>query len=175
VEGATVIKKKICMLGCQGVGKTSLVRQFVQSVFADKYLATIGVKIDQKSVAVGKDAVELLLWDMEGLNDIRALRSAYLRGTAGYCLVADGTRPDTLDVTEMLQKQLGELLGRVPFLLLLNKCDLTSEWKVTNERLRPLERDGWKIFMTSARTGEKVEAAFQHLAERMLEPAGAQD
>jgi GTPase SAR1 family protein len=46
-------KKKICMVGQFGVGKTSLVRRFVESIFDESYLTTIGVKIDRKDVTVG--------------------------------------------------------------------------------------------------------------------------
>ena len=48
-----MIHKKICLLGGFGVGKTSLVSRFVHSIFSDKYLTTVGVKIDKKSVDLG--------------------------------------------------------------------------------------------------------------------------
>jgi len=51
-----MIQKKVCMVGTSGVGKTSLVAKFVHSMFSDKYLTTVGVKIDKKTVAVGDRA-----------------------------------------------------------------------------------------------------------------------
>jgi len=157
-----VIKKKICMLGNPGVGKTSLVRQFVYSAFSDKYLATLGVKIDQKTVTVGQQEVNLLLWDL------RALQTAYLRGAAGYLLVADGTRVATLETIARLQQQIEELLGKMPFALALNKKDLAGEWPTAEERLSELAHNGWRIFRTSAKTGENVEQAFMDLAARLV-------
>src|SRR5215211_7084781 len=93
-----VVQKKICMLGGFSVGKTSLVKRFVESVFSETYLTTVGVKIDKKTVDLGERAVNLILWDVAGEDDISAVRMSYyyLRGCAGYVLVADGTRPSTL-------------------------------------------------------------------------------
>ena len=134
-----MIKKKICMLGSPGVGKTSLVRQFVQSVFSDKYLATVGVRIDQKIIPVGQEQMGLLLWDMEGLTDLRTLQSAYLRGAAGYLLVADGTKPETLETVVRLQKQIEELLGKVPFGL----ASTSGTSPATGERM-PTVSEFWR-------------------------------
>jgi small GTP-binding protein len=84
-------QKKICMLGSFSVGKTSLVARYVSSVFSDKYLTTVGVKIDKKTVAVDGADVTLLLWDIYGEDDFQKLRMSYLRGASGYLLVVDGT------------------------------------------------------------------------------------
>ena len=45
-----MIQKKICMLGAFAVGKTSLVQRYVHSLYSDKYLTTVGVKIDKKAL-----------------------------------------------------------------------------------------------------------------------------
>jgi GTPase SAR1 family protein len=75
-----MVKKKICMLGYYGVGKTSLVSQFVNHLFADKYQTTVGVKIDKKLVACEGGEVILMLWDVAGEGCCRsALRSAKAR------------------------------------------------------------------------------------------------
>lgn len=98
-----MLQKKICMLGFFGVGKTSLVRRYVSSVFSDTYLTTVGVKIDKKTVTVREQTLNMLLWDIAGADDISALRTSYLRGAAGYLLVADGTRPETLEAARSMQ------------------------------------------------------------------------
>ena len=99
-----MIQKKICMLGATGVGKTSLVSRFVSSIFSDKYLTTVGVKIDKKTVTVEARTVTLVLWDIYGEDAFQSVRASYLRGAAGYLLVADGTRQLTLDTARSLQK-----------------------------------------------------------------------
>src|SRR4026207_752305 len=48
-----MLQKKVCVLGAFGVGKTSLVRRYVETIFSDTYLTTVGVKIDKKTLTVG--------------------------------------------------------------------------------------------------------------------------
>ena len=163
-----MLQKKICMLGFFGVGKTSLVRRYVSSVYSDTYLTTVGVKIDKKTVTVREQTLNLLLWDIAGADDISALRTSYLRGAAGYLLVADGTRPETLGAAQSMQGRVVSELGPVPFVVLLNKHDLAGEWRISEHDVLELTRAGWTVYTTSARTGEGVEAAFQTLAERTL-------
>ena len=91
-----MLQKKICMLGGFAVGKTSLVRRFVQSIFSETYLTTVGVKIDKKSVVLSDKTVDLILWDLAGEDDIGSFRLSYVRGASGLVLVADGTRAATL-------------------------------------------------------------------------------
>jgi small GTP-binding protein len=68
-----MIQKKVCMLGTSGVGKTSLVAKFVHSIFSDKYLTTVGVKIDKKTVTVDGNEVMLMIWDLAGDDDYQRL------------------------------------------------------------------------------------------------------
>ena len=91
-----MIQKKICMLGSFAVGKTSLVSQFVSSIFSDKYLSTVGVKIDKKTDHGRRPARStLMLWDIYGEDGFQTVQKSYLRGASGYLLVVDGTRFDT--------------------------------------------------------------------------------
>ena len=161
------LQKKICMLGAFSVGKTSLVKRFVQSVFSETYLTTVGVKIDKKTVDLSGRTVNLILWDLAGEDDISSLRMSYLRGSAGYVLVADGTRPLTLEVALSLRQRVEADVGPLPFVLLLNKNDLNEQWAIAAEQIEALRQDGWWVQSTSARTGEGVEDAFTALAERV--------
>jgi len=164
-----MLQRKICMLGAFSVGKTSLVRRFVESAFSDTYLTTVGVKIDKKSVAIGERTLDLILWDIAGEDEVSTIRTSYLRGTAGYLLVADGTRPVTLDVACSLRERVTGLLGELPFVLLLNKCDLVDDWRVPAERVATLRQAEWPVTTSSAKTGEGVEQAFRELADRLLD------
>jgi small GTP-binding protein len=163
-----MLQKKVCVLGAFGVGKTTLVRRFVESIFSDTYLTTVGVKIDKKIVTVGAEAVTLVLWDIAGEDDTRSIRTSYVRGASGYFLVADGTRAETLEVASSIQARLTADIGRLPFLLLINKADLAEDWDIASQPVESLERDGWRVLRTSAKTGEGVEEAFQELATRMV-------
>lgn len=162
-----MIQKKICMLGAFGVGKTSLVQRYINSIFSDTYLTTVGVKIDKKNVEVGDKTISLILWDIAGEDDTNSIRASYLRGSAGYFLVVDGTRAETLDVARSIQSRLEAEIGKLPFIMLLNKYDLREQWLISETHIDELRQAGWLIFSSSAKTGEGVEAAFQNLAERI--------
>jgi small GTP-binding protein len=162
------LQKKICMLGAFSVGKTSLVKRYVLSVFSESYLTTVGVKIDKKTVAAAGRTVNLILWDLAGEDDISALRMSYLRGAAGYVLVADGTRPATLDVARSLRARVEADYGALPFVLLLNKSDLIEQWAIGDAEIIGLRHDGWWVQPSSARTGSGVEEAFMDLAVRVV-------
>ena len=163
-----MIQKKICMLGAFAVGKTSLVSRFVKSLFSDKYHSSVGVKVDKKLVAAGQEQLELLLWDLYGEDEFQKIRTSYLRGSAGYVLVADGTRRETLDRAVVLQNRTEEAVGKVPFVLMVNKADLTDKWELDDAALEALTKSGWPVLKTSAKTGAGVEEAFLALARRML-------
>lgn len=163
-----MLQKKICLLGAFGVGKTSLVRRFVDSIFSDAYLTTVGVKIDKKVMSAdGTEPMALILWDIAGEDEVAAVRVSYLRGAAGYLLVVDGTRPETLDTAESIQARIGAEIGNAPFIALLNKSDLQEEWALPAERIAALEATGWTFARTSAKTGMGVEESFEDLAGRL--------
>jgi small GTP-binding protein len=163
-----MIQKKICMLGAFGVGKTSLVRRFVTSIFDEKYLTTVGVKIDKKIVEVAGEQVMLLLWDLEGEDDFHSLKTSYLRGAAGYFVVADGTRKETFKIAMDIHKRAREQVGEVPFVLLANKSDLESVWEISKKVLDNLEDAGIPVRLTSAKKGQGVEESFLDMAAAML-------
>ena len=95
----TVIQKKICLLGDFGVGKTSLIRQFVEDRFDDRYLTTIGVKISRKTIARSYGSMSMLIWDLAGSTGFNSIsNSSYMQGTAGAVIVCDITRRETLAI-----------------------------------------------------------------------------
>lgn len=164
-----MIQKKVSMLGSFSVGKTSLVRRYVHSIFSEQYKTTIGVKIDKREVEVGDKTVNLVLWDIHGDDEFQPIRPAVLRGTAGFLLVIDPTRPATLEVARELVERFRKELGDVPFLALLNKCDLETDWAIPPEELEALAADGWVLRKTSAKSGFGVEEAFLELATLTLQ------
>ncbi len=167
-----MIQKKICMVGAFGVGKTSLVARFVKSMFTDKYLTTMGVKVDKKTLAVDGREVMLMLWDLAGKDGITEVKATSLAGASGYILVADGCRAGTVAGAIELQAQAEAQLGPIPFTCVVNKLDLRASWEVDQPTLDDLSARGWPLLLTSAKTGEGVDALFTELAARMLEPGG---
>lgn len=166
----SLVKKKICLVGAFAVGKTSLIRRYVEGVFSDRYLTTIGVKIDQKTVALDETGkVLLMIWDLAGSDEFQGVRRDYLRGASGFLAVADGTRRETLaaavaEIEAILASQPG-----LPCLLLLNKADNEAEWELTSEEIAELEAR-FPVVKTSARAGVGVEEAFLALSRAMVPP-----
>ncbi len=161
-------QKKICTLGTSAVGKSSLVARFVKGIFSDSYLTTIGVKIDKKSVSLKGQKVDLLIWDLNGEDRFQKLSMNYLRGTAGYLLVIDGTRRNTLDAALALHHKAQATLGAVPSVLLINKSDKKDEWEIEDADINDLQARGWTIMETSAKSGAGVEKAFTHLTQKLV-------
>jgi small GTP-binding protein len=159
-----VIQKKICMVGVFGTGKTSLVQQFVHTLFTDKYHSTVGVKIDRKEVDLDGTAVNLVLWDLAGRDDTEDISTSYLRGSAGIFYVVDGTRRETFEQILEIGEIVKGAIGDVPSLVALNKKDLVDEWKLGQGDYNTLLDAGFHTIGTSAKTGEGVEDAFLWLA-----------
>ncbi len=158
------IQKKVTMLGFHGVGKTSLVRRFVSSIFDEKYLTTIGVKVDKKVVSLAGQEVQLMLWDIAGAEDRFSVPMSFVRGASGYLLVVDGTRADTFERGLELVEQVNAEVGHLPFVVALNKADLVEAWQLEDDELARLAGYQCPVFRSSAKTGEGVEEAFHALA-----------
>lgn len=163
-----MIQKKVCMLGATAVGKTSLVAQYVRRMFSDKYHTSIGITVDKKTLSLEGQDVLLMLWDVYGEDEYQTIRTSYLRGTAGYLLVVDGTRRSTLEKAHQLRQRVEEAIGAVPFVMVLNKCDLTDAWDLPEDLEASLRAQGIDVLRASAKSGVGVEEAFRTLAARML-------
>lgn len=162
-----MIQKKVCLLGDFAVGKTSLIRRFVEGRFDDKYLTTVGVVVSRKTVEYSDKTVNLLIWDLAGGRDFR--QSGYLIGVAGALIVCDLTRVSTLSSYYENADQLRQFNPEVKLVLLANKSDLIDERAIPEEQLitwaRELESP---LLLTSAKTGEQVDNAFRTLSDSLL-------
>ena len=162
------MEKKICMLGTLAVGKTSLVRRFVEGIFSEKYQTSIGVKVDKKVVRDDGQDVKLVIWDIHGDDKFQRVQPSQWRGMFGYLLVVDGTRRQTLEDALVVNKRVVEVAGKVPALLLINKADIAEQWEIGADRQAQLAAEGWEIIRTSAKTGEEVDNAFSRLTHLMM-------
>ena len=156
--------RKICLIGDFAVGKTSLCRRFISNNFSDAYITTVGVKVETKVLSSVKgEPIKLVVWDIAGSNKLTTLKRTYLQGASGYLLVADATRPDTIDTALNLAKEADSFLDSPPFIGLINKMDLSQSLRISKDDLLNRTVKGEWTF-TSAMTGEGVEDAFQQLA-----------
>lgn len=157
---------KICIVGDFAVGKTSTVERYVNNTFSDKYLTTLGVKVDTYVVDEGEQPpMKLVLWDVAGGERFSQREFAYLRGAAAYLLVADGTRRPTLASALSLSQEITAVFGERPRLLLLNKADLEQSWELDNDDLAMIRQSGMPSLKSSAKTGAGVPEAFSQLAK----------
>ena len=150
------------MLGNPAVGKTALIRKYVDNMFDDKYLSTLGARPTKKKITFGEDNVILMIWDLAGQSF--GLHPAYYSGATGALLVCDLTRKDTSDSLINWKSALFAKSGKVPIIALANKSDLPNH----EFKLQDLEGIGFEAMKTSAKTGENVEKAFTQLAERII-------
>ena len=161
-----MLQKKVCMLGAFSVGKTSLVRRYVSSMFDEKYLTTVGVKIDKKVVTTDQTDVTLMLWDLAGEDAYNSIKASYLRGAAGCIIVIDGTRPNTFEVGFKLTDLIKQGAGDIPIVIALNKADIKDQWLLEQDQLSQLET--YPCLETSAKHGTQVDEMFQTLVSEML-------
>ena len=167
------LQKKVCLLGDFAVGKTSLVRRFVYNRFDDRYISSIGVKVSRKTVAVARINevidISMMLWDLAGSEEFSRMRASYLRGAAGAILVGDLTRPETFESLKMYVHDLRSLNPDAYFVLAANKHDLNNQIQLTQKEIAAIANEfDIAYYLTSAKTGDNVEALFRHLANLFI-------
>lgn len=161
--------KKVCILGASGVGKTSLVERFLSGRFSEAYRTGAGAKIDKIVVEVERDKVQLMLWDIQGEAQVSRGFLSYMKGASAIIYVVDGTRIETLATTNGLRQEAAKRLGPVkPSIMLFNKADLVSQWKISPEIISDVESDGIFALLTSCREGSGVNTAFNLIARVMM-------
>jgi len=173
------VSRKMCLIGDFGVGKTSLIRRFVDGQFSDKYLSTVGVKISRKTITPqiedktadnSTNDLQLLIWDLEGHTKFKAIAPSYLQGSRGALIVADVSRPETI---ERIPEHLGLFFSVNPqgcVIIALNKIDLIDPEKAVELVQSSQSNYADKVlsvYSTSAKTGKYVETIFEHLAMHM--------
>lgn len=158
--------KKVILAGSFGVGKTSLFNQFIYSKFDDKYLTTIGVKVNKKVVDIDGRQLSILLWDIAGEVSQDKVPVTYFLGASGVIYVFDLSRPTTFkNIAEDVEYLKGILNGGV-IRIVGNKKDL-----ITAEQLEEIRQELDMPFdlATSAKTGENVEQLFFEMGKALLD------
>ncbi|MHC1708923.1 MAG: Rab family GTPase [Methanomassiliicoccales archaeon] len=161
--------KKICLLGDGEVGKTSLVRRYVLDIFDDQYIQTFGAKMSKKVLDLEYVDLQLSIWDVLGQKSFDSSPgSSFYLGAKGALLVCDMTRPETLEHLKLWEADLQKVTGKIPIIILGNKCDL--EMKIDPTDLEAFATTlGHPFMLTSALTGQNVQEAFRALGEKLME------
>jgi small GTP-binding protein len=164
------MKVKICLVGEGAVGKTCLIRRFIQDQFDDRYISTLGAKVSKKEIKVdgpnGAD-IDMTIWDIMGEKGFRELlKEAYFHGAQGVLAVCDVTRKETLKDLDDWVAAVVKVTGHVPIEFLANKADLKDQMEVSDSDVRrAAEAYKAPFLFTSAKTGANVEEAFSQLAQ----------
>ncbi len=164
---------KLCVLGDGAVGKTSIIIQHVDKRFESDYKPTIGFDIALKTMKVQDEGIEaeLLIWDIAGQAIFEKIREEYLQGTNGALILFDLTRKETFDHVKDWLRELTNFAGKVPFVLVGNKLDLADQRAVSEDEGKSMA-DGTgaiEYIETSAKTGDRVEAAFENIIKSILQ------
>ena len=154
--------KKIVLLGHFGVGKTSLIRRFIDDDFSEDYLVTLGVHVKKKNLKINNEDFTLIIWDIEGNTSISRARKSYLVGSHGFLYVFDVTRPETFENIKEEMNFLDENYPNIPVCKIGNKSDL-----IDSEEVREFFRqDDFKdCDFTSAKVGDNVENVFLKISK----------
>lgn len=159
--------KKVVLLGHFGVGKTSLMRRFVENAFSEEYKVTLGVQIQKKEVKLTeRKIISLIIWDIEGNTTVKNTRSSYLLGTSGFIYVFDATRIDTFSELKDEIAYLKEQFPKAKIKTIANKVDLVNKSSLSDLlSTKEIQCD----YYTSAKTGEMVNEMFEALAKDIIE------
>ena len=162
---------KILTLGESSVGKTCILRRYVEGQFFKNQLSTIGIDFKSKTLQIGNHEVRLKIWDTAGQERFRNITSQYYKGAEGIILVFDLTKKESFDKINdwMKQIKLNTQSDEIAIVLLGNKKDIVNERVITFEEGKERgEEYGIKFFETSALDGSGIENAFQSLSEEIM-------
>ncbi len=165
---------KILTIGESGVGKTCVLRRFVENKFLKNHLATIGIDFKTKTLNINNQEIKLKIWDTAGQERFRNITTQYYKGADGIVLVYDVTDEASYEkikdwMEQILSNTQQEEIGLV---LLGNKCDMEPR-NVTEEMGKKMAEE-LKIsyFETSALTGQGIKEAFEQLTREIMAKRG---
>ena len=165
---------KIMVIGDPSVGKTSLIRRFIENRFTEDYITTIGVDWLKKDVVI-KDMinVSLVVWDVAGQSKYASFKEMYYSGSDFIIIVFDITNERSYRNIRRWMEDVQQILGEeIDLAIFANKADLEDQRKIMSyeeyEDLPTL----WGIVETSAKTGQNVDEIFEKIAEFLVKKGG---
>ena len=165
---------KILTIGESGVGKTCILRRFVEDKFLKNHLATIGIDFKTKTLNINNQEIKLKIWDTAGQERFRNITTQYYKGADGIVLVYDVTDDASY---EKIRDWMDQILSNtqrdeIGLVLLGNKCDM--EPRIITEEQGNQLADELKIsyFETSALTGQGIKEAFEQLTRDIMKRKG---
>ncbi|MFX0143167.1 MAG: GTP-binding protein [Candidatus Hodarchaeota archaeon] len=154
------------------VGKTSLIRRFVENRFEKDYISTMGVQLSKKTVLLSeKTKMNFIIWDIGGQRQFDLNRARFYNGANAAFIVVDRTRPNNLNSIKIWYDDLKKSISRnIHIVIVGNKSDLKDEIVISEEEIKKVAKQfDFHYILTSALTGENVNDAFLYIAYRVVE------
>jgi small GTP-binding protein len=174
LDSGGIYKFKFIIVGDSSVGKTSIVRRFVENKFSLDYRATLGLNVLSHSIKFYGNEVSLSLWDVGAQEYFKRYRKTYYMGAQAAFIVFDVCKRDSFVNVKVWYKELEDFLDKInlPIVIVGNKIDLADQRSVAyqegielSEELKKEYIEGhFSYIETSALTGENVEDAFSLIA-----------
>jgi small GTP-binding protein len=162
---------KIILLGDSGVGKTSILKKYIENKFTNEYQCTIGIDFSTKFLEISGKNVTLKIWDTFGTEKYLSIAKSYYSNTNACFLVFDLTSENSFNSMEKWFKIFCEYCDpniNNNFIVLGNKCDLFDK-KVDEKKIDNfINEKNWKYFETSAKDGKNIEQCFRYISEVLI-------
>lgn len=166
---------KISVVGDGGVGKTSLIKKYTQGTFDTDYIKTIGAQFSRYDKQINNDIINLIFWDIAGQDDFNFLHPLFFQECKA-CIIVFSLEENDLGQNSLIHvknwlEELHKYCGDIPVILFANKIDLVKNDEIDqNKILEVVERNNFlRYYLTSAKTGEGVNEAFNYLIQELYE------
>ena len=161
---------KVLLLGNSDVGKSSLILRYVDQVWSDTFVPTIGVDFKVKTLEIDNKQIKMQIWDTAGQERFRNVISSYFRGSHGILLIYDITNRDSFKNLENwlieIEKNASQNVLKI---LIGNKNDLVNDREIQSEEGQAFaNRNGMEFIETSAKMNTNVTEEFEALAKLMM-------
>ena len=161
---------KILTIGESGVGKTCILRRFVEDKFLKNHLATIGIDFKTKNIIVDGVQVKLKIWDTAGQERFRNITNQYYKGADGIILVYDVTDRTSFEKIREWMNQIKQNTteDEIGLVLLGNKCDADLRDVSENDGIELGKELGIQYFESSAMNNINISESFNFLSKQIL-------
>ena len=161
---------KILLIGNSNVGKSSLFLRYVDEIWKDNFVPTIGVDFKIKSIKIDNKTIKLQIWDTAGQERFRSLLSSYFKGANGILLLYDITNVNSFkSLSNWLIEIEKNSSKNVKKILIGNKCDLNDLRKIPiNKGKEFADTYNMKFIETSAKNNVNINECFNILGKELI-------